>query len=81
MTPPSTAANLRFHRSLYPRGAVERAVARFRAVAPSLSVSEAGEDVLVSATDVPARLAGRFADELANHALFEAILARRGGAP
>lgn len=80
MTPSPAAARLRFHRSLYPRDAVEKAVARFRGVAPSLAVEEVGEDVLVTASDVPARLAGRFADELANHALFEAILARRGSA-
>lgn len=70
---------LRFHRSLYATEAVRAAAERFRALAADIAVEEVDADVIVEMRGVPERLRGRFADELANHALFETIVARRRG--
>lgn len=73
-----TERSLRFHRSLYPFDAVRRAAQRFGGVA-RVRVEETDADTLVLLGELPERLAERLPDELANHALYEAILARRAG--
>lgn len=72
------AVQLRFHRSIYPPDAVRRAVARFAPLARAV-VEEHPADTLVVLTDIVERARPRIADELGNHALFEAIAQRRGG--
>lgn len=67
---------LRFHRSLYPSDAVRRAAERFGGVA-EVRVEETDADTLVHLDGVPERVRDRLPDELANHALYETILARR----
>lgn len=70
---------LRFHRSLYATDAVRAAAARFGNLAAEIAVDEADADVRVTLRGVPERLRARIGDELANHALFETIVARRRG--
>jgi len=69
---------LRFHRSLYAPEAVARAAERFGGLVGAITVDTHPHDVTVTLVDIPERLAGRLPDELANHALFETILAARG---
>lgn len=68
---------LRFHRSLYAADAVRAAAARFGSLAAEIAVDEVDADVKVVLRGVPERLRARIGDELANHALFETIVARR----
>ena len=70
--------HLRFHASLYPADDVRRAAERFAPLVGEIRVEAPGADVLVTLTGVPERLQDRLGDELANHALFEAIRTRRG---
>lgn len=69
------AERARFHRSLYPLTAVQAAAARFAAFGPQIEETEV--DLLVTFATVPPHLADRVADEFANHALFETIVAAR----
>lgn len=68
---------LRFHKSLYDEGAVRRAAERFVALGTvEFTASEA--DWLVNVVPARESVRARLGDELANHALFETILARKG---
>lgn len=68
---------LRFHKSLYEVGAIDRAVERFAALG-SFTVEEHESDWVVLVQPARESLRDRIGDELANHALFHSILARRG---
>lgn len=68
---------LRFHKSLYDGEAVARAVERFAALG-TIDLAESDSDWLVIAHPVRESVRERLGDELANHALFETILARKG---
>lgn len=72
--------SMRFHRSVYPPEAVRAAAERFAPAVGSVSVEERDADSVVTLDGVPERVRGRILDELGNHALFEAMLARRGRA-
>lgn len=69
--------SLRFHKSLYREEAIRRATLRFSQLG-SFEVIEAEADWLVAVTPVRESVRERLNDELANHALFETILARKG---
>ena len=74
---------LSFHRSLYPRAAVDAAVAAYADFA-TFDVQDADHLTLVTLSDVDADFAafpGELADAFSNHALFEAIRAHRAGSP
>ncbi len=68
---------LRFHKSLYDGAAVARAVERFAALG-TIQVAESDSDWLVTAHPTRESIRERLGDELANHALFETILSRKG---
>ena len=72
--------SVRFHASLYPADAVSRAAERFAPLVAGWTVESPDVDTLVTFHGVPERLQDRLGDELANHALYEAIRARRGDA-
>lgn len=68
---------LRFHKSLYEAGAIDKAVERFAALG-TFSVEEHDSDWIVNVEPARESLRDRIGDELGNHALFHSILARRG---
>ena len=69
---------VRFHRSLYAREAIDRAVARFAALG-AFQVEEHAAEWEVSVVPVRESLRDRIADELGNHVLAGSILARSAG--
>jgi hypothetical protein len=74
---------LSFHRSLYPRAAVDAAVAAYTGFA-TFDVQEQDPLTLVTLSDLDpdfAEFPEELCDAFANHALFEAIRARRAGSP
>ncbi|MBM4392127.1 MAG: hypothetical protein FJ090_13480 [Deltaproteobacteria bacterium] len=71
---------LRFHKSLYSEAAIRSAAVRFAQLG-QLEVIEAEADWLVAVSPVRESIRERLGDELANHALFETILERKGVSP
>lgn len=71
------AEALRYHKSLYLKDAVQRAVARFSQLG-TFEFIEAEADWLVRVEPVRESIREKLNDELSNHALFESILARKG---
>lgn len=73
---------VRFHQSLYPPAVVASVAERFAHLASPQVVAPNAEsaDTVVVFQGVPERLQDRFADEFANHVLFQVIVDQRAGA-